>query len=325
LNSKFSVFVLACVLSVGILSANIAHAQDKRAQKLNESTVGLMASQAEQMTDALKIADAIDYTDSLRVLPMIGRGGLQSISDLLFLRGVDVAMLSSDSLAYVKKHELYSAEAKKISYLAKLANTNVIVVAKKQFPNLESLEGKRVASGRANSDEFVASDLIFGTFGVNYERVSMSGKAALDGLTDGSIDAAIFVGADSYPLLASVKAESGLRVLSISLNENLEAAYSPAILTNAELPGLISEEAPVETVAAATVLAVFDWPNKSERFFKLKKFNAALFKNYFASLDPEHRTNFSAAVPGWKPYITAKELTGAEIPAAKTQSGNTIQ
>lgn len=295
------------------------HAAESRALKLNQGAVGLLASQPELVDDALLIANAVDHTNGLRVLPIIGRGGLQSINDLLFLRGVDVAMVASDSLAYVKKNKLYTTEADKISYLAKLANVNVIVVAPVNIANLESLEGKRVAAGSVDGDEFVAADLIFGSFGVAYERVSESGKTAIAALEEGRVDAAVFAGADAYPLLAAIKDADKFHVLQISVAEDLKEAFLPAIVTNAELPNLIPKDGAVETVASALVLAVFDWPNKSERFYKLQKFKSALFENYLASLSEEQQTNFIAAVPGWKPYLTANDQSGAEAEEPKLE------
>jgi uncharacterized protein len=320
LRNALNVFLtIFMVLVLG----QVAQAEDSRSVKLNQGTVGLLASQPELLDNALKIANSIDHTDGMRVLPIIGRGGLQSINDLLFLRGVDVAMLSSDSLAYVKKNGLYKDEADKVSLLAKLANVNIIVVARKEFSRLESLQGKRVATGTVNSDEFVAADLVFGDLDIKYERVSVSGKDALAALQDGRVDAAIFSGAASQSMLASVKKNSGLHILPVALAENLSEAYAPAILTSAEFPNLISDGTAIETVAAALVLAVFDWPNKSERFYKLRKFNDALFANYFPSLGKQQNTNFLANVPGWKAYFTPKEITGSS--SEETQSLSVVQ
>ena len=117
----FVAALLAVVLSTGVRS------EDLRSLKLNQSTVGLLASQPGLSENVLEMANAMDHTDGLRVLPIIGRGSLQSINDLLFLRGVDVALLSSDSLAFVKKHNLYKDETGKLAYLAKLATLNVVV------------------------------------------------------------------------------------------------------------------------------------------------------------------------------------------------------
>ena len=300
----FVAALLAVVLSTGVRS------EDVRSLKLNQSTVGLLASQPSLSENVLEMAAAMDHTDGLRVLPILGRGSLQSINDLLFLRGIDVALLSSDSLAFVKKHDLYKEETGKLAYLAKLATLNVVVVARKDIAGVNSLEDMRIATGPANSDEFVAAELIFDALGTKFERIPTTGKNSLAALLDGRIDAAVFVGTPSYRLLNSIKANSGLHILPLSLPESLAETYSPAILESSDFPNLIAEGTVVETVAAALILAVFDWPERSERFNKLKKFNKALLSTYLATRTAEQSTNFSAAVPGWKQYLTAKDLMG---------------
>jgi uncharacterized protein len=308
LKDAFRIF-LAIMFSVAF--CNAALGVDPRSSKLNQGTIGLLVSQAELLGDAVRIADKVDHTEGLRVLPILGRGGLQSINDLLFLRGVDVAMVSSDSLAFAHKNDLYTDESKRISYLAKIGNKNVVILARKEFTSLESLAGKRIAIGPLDSDEFVVADVVLGGMGVAFERVSLRGKPAADALASGRIDAAIFSGAASYADLSGITSGSGLHVLQVPFNDILAGAYSPAILSSTDLPGLIPAGTVVETVASALVLAVFDWPLRSERYYKLEKFNRALFANYFPSLSKDAATNFLAAVPGWKPYLTNNKNSGA--------------
>ena len=319
----------ACVIFVAawlaVAFGGEARSEDIRGLKLNQSTIGLLASEPSLAENVLEIANTMDHTDGLRVLPMIGRGSLQSINDLLFLRGVDVALLSSDSLAFVKKNNLYQDEAGRIAYLAKLANVNVTILARKEIATIENLAGKRIGAGPANSDEFVAAELIFESLGTSYERVPTTGKGSLKALLDGRIDAAVFTGLDSALLLGSIKGNSGLHILSLPLPEGLTEAYSPAILSHSDFPNLIAEGSAVETVAPALILAVFNWPDRSERYYKLMKFNKALLSTYLASRNQEQGTNFSAAVPGWKQYLTAKELMGTIKPPQQPLTVTTLQ
>ena len=119
--------------------------------------------------------------------------------------------------------------------LQSLQTLNVMVLARKEIAGIENLPGMRIATGPANSDEFVAAELVFGALGTNYERVPTTGKNSFAALLDGRIDAAVFAGSASYRLLNSIKAKSGLHILSLSLPESLTETYSPAILSNAGL------------------------------------------------------------------------------------------
>jgi hypothetical protein len=152
LKNAFVVFVVAWL---AFAFGSEARSEDIRGLKLNQSIVGLLASEPSLAENVLEIANTMDHTDGLRALPIIGRGSLQSINDLLFWCGVDVA-------------------------------------------------------GPANSDEFIAAELVFGALGTNYERVPTTGKNLHAALLDGRIDAAVFTGADAYTLLNSIRAKSGL-------------------------------------------------------------------------------------------------------------------
>ena len=305
MKNAFYVFL---AIMVAVFGSVHSYAVDARSAKLNQRTVGLLVSQPQFIGEAMKIANSVDHTDGLRVLPILGRGGLQSLNDLLFLRGVDVTLLSSDSLAFARKNNLYTDEVGRISYLAKIGNKNIVVLAKQEFATLESLAGKRVAVGPTESDEFVVADLVFGSMGLNIEKISLMGSSAVEALQAGHVDAAIFSGIP--PDFASLQASDGVHVLPIQLNASLSEIYTPAILTDQDMPTLLAAGKTLETIAAAEVLAVFNWPAKSERYFKLEKFNRALFSTYFSSVKKEGNTNYLAAVPGWKPYVTVKQTSG---------------
>jgi uncharacterized protein len=41
--------------------------------------------------------------DGIRVLPVLGVGGLQNLNDVLFLRGIDMGVVGEDNLQLLKK------------------------------------------------------------------------------------------------------------------------------------------------------------------------------------------------------------------------------
>jgi len=66
-----------------------AQSEDMRGLKLNHSTIGWLASEPDLAGSVLEFANPMNYTDGLRVFPIICRGSLQSINDPLFLCRVD--------------------------------------------------------------------------------------------------------------------------------------------------------------------------------------------------------------------------------------------
>jgi uncharacterized protein len=305
------VVVMAFLAMASVLAVSPwATAADERATILNQNAVGMVVSHPNMASEAVVIARTLDHTSKLRVLPIIGRGSLQSLNDLLFLDSADVAIVSSDSLAYARRQKLYAEDAGKLRYLAKLSNSGIVLLTRGDVGNINDLAGRKVAAGSADSDSFIAASLLFGDVGVDIERVTVNGSEAIAALRDGRIDAALLTTHESGEALAALPANSGLRILPLAASERLADAYAPAILTQEQLPNLISKDQPVETVTAAIVLAVYDWPKTSRHFSKLKTFSAALYGNYFSSLGKDRATNFLAAVPGWKMHEGLRKSVG---------------
>src|SRR5271169_1911263 len=63
--------------------------------------------------------------DGVRVLPVLGVGGLQNLNDVLFLKNIDMGVVDEDNLALLKKRDpqLYANIEKRIQYITKLYNS----------------------------------------------------------------------------------------------------------------------------------------------------------------------------------------------------------
>ena len=310
---------LLLAFGLGTVSLSTGFAADKRSTVLNANAVGIVASQPAVVNDAVTMARTLDHIDSLRVLPIVGAGSLQSLNDLLFLHGVDAAILSSDVLGYARTHSLYSKELDQVSYIAKLGNNSVIIVARTGINNIADLAGRKVATGSAESDSFLAADLVFSDASIQIERSSLGGRDALKAVSDGSVEAAVFTTAESAALLQSVEPGSGLHLVPISATQGLAEIYSPAIVEQAQFPNLMQAGTATETVASALIVAVVEWPKGSANDKKLKRFGASLFKNYLERLGDDKRTNFTAAVPGWKATSLGNKQSSS-IPAVPESS-----
>src|SRR5262245_52766119 len=70
--------------------------------KLNSWTIGLAAGQLEgaPIRFATELARVLDDGDNMRVLPIVTRGIFDNIYDLLYLRGVDAAIVYGDVLEH---------------------------------------------------------------------------------------------------------------------------------------------------------------------------------------------------------------------------------
>jgi TRAP-type uncharacterized transport system substrate-binding protein len=73
--------------------------------RLNANTVTLMSGTigGTYVQFGADLASVLDNGDELRVLPIVGRGSVQSVADILFLKGVDIGIVRSDTLDYLEQ------------------------------------------------------------------------------------------------------------------------------------------------------------------------------------------------------------------------------
>src|SRR4028118_1645721 len=78
---------------------------------------------------AADLAAVLDGVDGLRILPIIGKGSFQNLADLLYLRGVDLAIVQSDVLAAAAQQRTFAGLEQQVQYVAKLYDEEVPVFA----------------------------------------------------------------------------------------------------------------------------------------------------------------------------------------------------
>src|SRR6266536_3011772 len=108
------------------------------------------------------LASALDDGDN----SIIGRGWVQGVADILFLKGVDLGIVRSDTLDYFEKKGYATNIKKQFTYITKLYNEEMHVVAPKTIRTLSDLEGKTVAVDLPNGGTFVTSAMVFERLGI---------------------------------------------------------------------------------------------------------------------------------------------------------------
>src|SRR5579862_6096550 len=81
--------------------------------------------------------------DGIRVLPVLGVGGLQNLNDVLFLKGVDMGVVDEDNLVLLKKRDpsLYANIEQRVQYITKLYNSEFQIIARNEIRSYEDLRG----------------------------------------------------------------------------------------------------------------------------------------------------------------------------------------
>ena len=109
--------------------------------RLNANTVTLMSGTigGTYVQIGADLASVLDNGDELRVLPIVGRGSVQSVADILYLKGVDIGIVRSDTLDYLEKKGIASNLKQQFTYITKLYNEEMHVVARKSIHSLRPL------------------------------------------------------------------------------------------------------------------------------------------------------------------------------------------
>jgi TRAP-type uncharacterized transport system substrate-binding protein len=109
------------------------------------ATIGIMGGEIDGtfMRIATDLTSVLN-SESLRIIPIVGKGSLQNLGDLLHLPGVDLALVASDVLAYAQAAQLYPGKLSKVQYICKLYDNDVHVCARPEIKELADLQGKPV-------------------------------------------------------------------------------------------------------------------------------------------------------------------------------------
>jgi TRAP-type uncharacterized transport system substrate-binding protein len=260
---------------------------------------------------AADLAAVLDDGDRMRVLAILSKGSLQNISDIMFLRGVDVGIVQSDALPYARRERLYPNVATMVQYIAKLYDEEVHLLAGRGIERIEDLAGKPVNLDVRGSGTSMTASLLFGSLGIEIQPQHDPQDTALEKLKRGEIAAMVYVAGKPARLFLGAPADAGLHFLPIPLSDALVEAYLPATLAAADYPALVPAGTTVETVAVGAVLAVYAWPQGSERYRKMQRFVESLHAKFDRlRVPPRHPkwrdVSLAARVPGWTRFAAAE-------------------
>jgi len=249
------------------------------------------------------LASVLDDGGNLRVLPIIGRGSVQSVADVLFLKGVDLGIVRADTLDYLEKKGFANDIKKQFTYVTKLYNEEMQVVAPKTIKSLNDLEGKTVSVDLPNGGTFVTALTVFERLGIKANFVYIEQRIAMEKLKKGDLDAVIVVGGKPYVSVTTFNNDGRFHLAAVDYSKPLQSDYLPATLTSKDYPNLIPEGETVDTIAVPSVLAAYNWAPNTERRRKLALFVDAFFTKFVALQNPPFH-------PKWKEVSLPAPLAG---------------
>ncbi len=267
-------------------------------QALNANTVTLISGTigGTYVQFGADLASVLDDGNNLRVLPIVGRGSVQSVADILFLQGVDLGIVRSDTLDF--------------TYVTKLYNEEMHVVASKSIRNLRDLDGKTVSVDLPNGGTFVTALTVFERLGMKPKVVYIEQRIALEKLKAGEIDAVIVCGGKPYKSVSSFK-DDRFHLVTVDYEKPLQGDYLPARLSAKDYPNLISDQEQVDTIAVPAVLAAYNWAPNTDRYRKLSQFVDAFFTKFPIFQNPPFHpkwkeVSLSAPLADWQRFPAAQ-------------------
>ena len=272
---------------------------------------------------AADLSALLDDGATRRVVPVLGDGALQNVLDLKVLRGIDAAIIETDVLDYVRKQNVVPG-VENFAYIARLYNEEFHLLVRSDIKTVADLSGKKVNVGPQTGGTPITAQNFFSAAGIAVTVTNDPTDVALAQLAHGDIDAVALVAAKPAPLLRAVDPGQGFHFLSLPLNGALTRSYAPTRLTAKDYPGLVSEDAPVDTIAVGTVLVAANLQQGSERYRNLVNFTEALFTQFPTLMEPGHNAkwrevNLAADLPGWHRFLPAQDWLARNAPVAQQQ------
>ncbi len=315
-----ALFLVLAQSFMPVLPSGVALAQkDPRHEKLvneaNKITVRVVAGEVDDTSTllAFEMAVVLDAPEQLRVLPLLSGGGEQNIADLLYLDGVDVSIINTDVLNHLESEREYRDAKKRLRYISKLHNEEVYVVAASQIDTMTELSGMPVNFGRKSAGNVSTPQLIFEALGIKVKPLYLDHTEAIAKVAAGELAATVIVSSRPDQLLASLRAEAGLKLVPIEFTEDLQASYLPISLTAEDYPNLIAQGKPVDTLATSVAMVMYNWPRGHARYKRVNRFVNAFFSKFEEFHDTARNAkwkevNIGASIPGWERFEPAEKL-----------------
>jgi NMT1-like family len=320
--ARLSVFLLLFVaLFDPALAQSPASADSLRTQRATEAkirdrvnswSIGLAGGLLEgaPIRFATEIARTVNEDGEMHVLPIVTRGPTENVNDLLYLRGVDAAIINSDSLEEYKSQVPQIQQ--RIVYVLNLFPSDLHIFVRPEIRTLADLAGKKVNFNTQGTAAAYSGPLIFSRIGLNVEKMFIPHPVALEQMKRGEIDAVVFVTTKPVDAFVKGKWEGGFKFLPVEYGPKFSDYYLPSYLEPSDYPNLIGKDERISTISVPTILAGFNWRPDSPRYLRMARFVDELFGHIdrlrTPGFDPKWKdVNLSASAPGLERFRPAQE------------------
>jgi TRAP-type uncharacterized transport system substrate-binding protein len=295
--------------AIAILGAYRAEAQD--AQDLY--SLGIVTNQADTSEFAVANDLATVFMDAqetgpkgqaIRLLPVVGTGGVGAVRDLLKLRGIDFALVSIPVMDHLREtQELGPLD--KIWFVSRVPDREMHILAAPEIGRMADLEGKRVNLGALDSDTSLVARTMFRAIGLEVIETNLPYADALEALRSGNLAATVMLSSRPIPALQRLSRTPGFHFVEVDA-----PGYSPATLGAEDYPGLIGSDEHIRTVSIPSGLWAIQRPPGSARAALMDHFvETILTRQDYLRRPPRHPRwrdlDLRADLPGWPRHPAA--------------------
>jgi ABC-type branched-subunit amino acid transport system substrate-binding protein/TRAP-type uncharacterized transport system substrate-binding protein len=296
------------------------------ANQLNANTVSLMtgsfgSTYAQMGAD---LSSVLDNGTNLRILPVMGRGSVQAVADILLLRGVDAGIVRKDTLSYLDRKDFAKDIRNQFVYVAKMFNEEMHVLAPRTITSARDLDGKTVVVDLPDSSTFVTAINVFERLGIRPHLVYQEPRLAVDMLRKGEVDAIVAIEGKPVQWLNQIT-DRNLHLVPVDYAKPLQEEYLPSKLSSQDYPNLVADGGGIETIAAEAVLASYNWAPNSDRYRRLALLVDTMFDKVTQLQRPPFHPKWKemaprATVSGWTRFKAAQEWLDRNMPASAAVS-----
>jgi hypothetical protein len=296
-------------------------ADSARRQQINEWTIGLAGGLLEgaPIRLATEMSRVVNDGFNLHVLPIVTRGPTENVNDLLYLKGVDMAIIASDSL------EEYKSQVpdiqNRISYILNLFPSELHVFVRPEIKSLQDLVGKKVNFNTQGTAAAYTGPLVFSRLQINVNKTFIPHPVAMEQMKKPDSDMAAVVFITSKPIDPFLKGrwDPGFKFLPVPYDRRFADYYLPATIESTDYPSLLAAGERIDTISAPTILVSYNWDPKSDRYRRVARFVDSLFNRksqlHAAGFDPKWKdVNLAASIPGLTRFRAAQEWLDTSAP-----------
>jgi TRAP transporter TAXI family solute receptor len=316
-----SLFILFIGTCGAVAQAPVKSGAPAQSKPSTANTVGIIAGDVDStgIRVASDMARRLDSGTDLRVIPIIGKGSMQNINDLLTLKAVDIAILQSDVMARFLKTNRQPGIQSRMQYVAKLYSEEFHVLSRMQFLCLADLTSRRVSFGPKDSGAAITAEAVFEANNITIDPLYLDHEEAIERLKKGELDALVYVGGKPSRAFDGISHKDKVHFLDVEYLPALQAGYLPAIVTAEDYPNLVAANESVATIGVSSVMAIHNWPPQSERFKVMTRFVEKFFTGFekfqAGSFSPKWReVNIRAPVKGWQRFQPAEHWLTVNAP-----------